>query len=430
MILLGIFLIMGLLIPAGAQEQPADMTRVEGIIAVVGNELILLSELNDLLAYELANIGMESPPDSLVIELRKNMLDQLIDDRLLLNYAKRRDITVEEEEVETELQNRLDMIRSRFSTESAFVAQLEAEGLTMSRFRTLQRNAVEEQLLKFRLQETLRDEWRLQVTDADIDRFCEERNDEIPDNPERVRAHHILLQLGPDPISKAREDSLLGSLKTRLDNGAAFSSLAREYSQDGSASLGGDLGRFNRGSMVPEFEAVLDTMEPGDISSIVETRFGLHLIQLIDKNEGSFQARHIIRLLEMQSDEDALFEMASEIQQRARSESLSVLAREYSADIDTRSQGGLIGIIPVSGITDETVKSVLDTISINALSDPIKQQDGIHLYWITERLAAGKPECYEIADGIRDLLFREKLESKIRELLDGLREETYIDIRL
>ena len=421
---------MGLLTPAIAQDVTEDMTRVEGIIAVVGNELILLSELNDLLAYELSNLGVESPPDSLVRELRKSLLDQLIDDRLLLNYAKRRDITVEEEEIETELQNRLDMIRSRFSSESAFIAQLEAEGLSMSRFRSLQRKAVEDQMLKLRLQETLRDEWRVQVTDSEVKKFCAERSDEIPENPERVRTYHILLQLGPNPVSKAREDSLLQYLKKRLDEGAAFSTLAREYSQDGSASLGGDLGRFNRGSMVPEFEAVLDTMEPGDISGIVETRFGLHLIQLIDKDDVSFQARHIIRLLEMQSDEDALLEIANEIRQRARSESLSVLAREYSADIDTKSQGGLIGIIPVSGIKNDIVKSVLDTISVNTLSEPIKQKDGIHLYWITERLPAGKPECNEIADGIRDLLFREKLDAKIRELLDGLREETYIDIRL
>ena len=403
-------------------------TKVEGIAAVVGGEIILLSQVNDLLEYELDRRGETNPSDSLVTALRSEVLDQLIDDRLLVDYARRNETDIDDEQIDTALQERIDQIKSRFPSESSFIAQLEAEGLTMSRFRTLQRKAVEEQLLKQRLQESLRDSWRLQVTDSDIEEFCQKRADEIPDRPERVALHHILLELGPPPDVVARAESLLESVRQRIVGGEPFSALAREYSQDGSATLGGDLGTFEKGSMVPEFESALKKLEPGEISGVVKTRFGLHIIQLLEKSQNKFRARHIIRLLPQIRDPAVIAPLIQTIKAKADTMSLSDLAREYSQDSKTKDTGGFLEIVAPSSMEPGPLEAFLDTTPIQTLSEPIVEEDGVHLYWITERIPEGKPPCDEIAPGIRDLLFMEKFEAKLNEFLAELKDETYVEV--
>lgn len=403
--------------------------RVEGIAAVVGGEIILHSQVNDLLEYELERRAETGLSDSLRAALRSELLAQLIDDRLLIDYARQNEIEIDDEEIDTALQERIDQIKSRFPSESSFIAQLEAEGLTMSRFRTLQRKAVEEQLLKYRLQEFFRDSWRIQVTDSDMQDFCENRADEIPSNPERVELHHILLELGPPPIAVAQAESLLLSIRERFTDGESFPELAREYSEDGSATLGGDLGTFEKGSMVPEFEQALEELEPGEISGVVSTRFGLHLIQLLDKSDSEFHARHIIRLLPQTNDPAAVAPIIETISSRADTVSLSELAGEYSQDDETKGKGGFVDIVAPSALEPGPLEAFVDTTTEQVLSEPIVEADGVHLYWIAKRIPEGKPPCDEIAPGIRDLLFMEKFEAKLNDLLAVLKEETYIEIQ-
>jgi len=424
-------LLLPLILPCTAfaiigQDSPGS--RIEGIAAVVGGEIILYSEIEDLVAYELDKLGGSSAPESLREKKRTAVLSELVNDRLLLNYAKQRNIEVEREELDAAIEERIDQIRTRFPSESSFIAQLEAEGLNMSRFRTLQRKAVEEQILKQRLQEQLRDDWRIQVTEAEIQKFCEERSDEIPMNPERVKLHHILLQIGPPPEVLDAADSLLCSIRARVEAGEDFGVLAKAYSQDGSASAGGDLGVFSRGSMVPEFEEAMEKLEQGEISDAVRTRFGLHLIQLIDKDADTFHARHIIRMLPRQSGTDHLLPRVEKIMALADTTSLEELAGEFSEDAGSKDQDGFLDVFAVSAMEAGPLSSLLDTLQENKLSPPMIEEDGLHLYWIKERVPAGKPPCDEIAPGIRDLLFMEKFEARLNDLLEQLKEDTYVEI--
>ncbi len=401
-------------------------TLLDGIAAVVGGELILRSDVEGLVSYELERMG-STPDDSTVRRVREEALRQLIDDRLLVNYAREETLTASADELEQALQERIQQIRARFPTESAFMAQLEAEGLTMARFRELQRRVVEEQVLKGKLQERLRTRWRVQVTDAEVRRFCEERADEIPDMPPRVQLREILLRPGPPVRVRAVEDSLLQSLRARLAAGERFEDLAREYSQDATARAGGDLGYFPRGSMVPEFERAVEALEPGEVSDVVETRFGLHLIQLLERDAKGFRARHLIRVLP-KGDAEAAERLVAEIRERLATSSFEELARAYSSDPTTRDRGGLVGIVVPSTLGSEALRALLDTLPEQTLSPPLVDAQGWHLYWIDRRYPAGKPPCEEIAAGIRDHLAAERLEAHLEEFLEELRSQTYIEV--
>ncbi|MCU0611116.1 MAG: peptidylprolyl isomerase [Candidatus Eisenbacteria bacterium] len=423
-----ISVILSLSLLAATPEDSTLGSRVEGIAAVVGGELILRSDLDGLVEYEIQQRKLASPDDSTLARLRGEMLNQLIDDRLLLNHARQETLTATSDEIEATLQERVEQIRSRFPSESSFMAQLEAEGLDMPRFRELQRRVVEEQLLKAKLQEQLRSEWRIQVSESEVRRFCDERADEIPDTPERVELQHILLKPGPAPAVRAAQDSLLASLKARLAAGESFDALAREYSEDASASLGGDLGYFARGSMVPEFETALERMQPGEVSGVVETRFGLHLIQLVQRDDGGFKARHIIRLLPQTADAEAMDPVINEIYAKSATMSFGELVALYSADADTKNGEGRLGTVAPSTLGTAPLGALLDTLPERTLSAPLTDEAGVHIYRIERRLPAGKPACEEIAAGIRDLLMAEKLEAKLAGLLADLRRETYIEV--
>lgn len=415
------------LLAASAQDSVLG-TRVEGIAAVVGGELILRSDVEGLVAFELQQKGVTAPDDGTLRRMREETLKQLIDDRLLLNYARQETITASTEEIETSLQERIQQIRSRFPSESTFMAQLEAEGLDMARFRELQRRAVEEQLIKGKLQERFRSQWRIQVTEADVRRFCEERADEIPDTPDRVELRHILLRPGPPPHVRAAQDSLLQSLRARVASGESFADLARQYSEDASASLGGDLGYFTKGSMVVEFERALERLQPGEVSDVVETRFGLHLIQLTDRDDRGFRARHIIRLIPQDAQVAVVDRLAAEIAALSETTPFEDLVAAYSADEDTKGKGGGLGIVAPSTLQPGPLRALLDTLPEHRLSAPLSDKSGIHLYWIERRLAGGKPSCDEIASGIRDLLYSEKFENRLDSFLEELRAETYIEV--
>ncbi|MBN1425373.1 peptidylprolyl isomerase [Candidatus Fermentibacteria bacterium] len=402
--------------------------RVEGIAAVVGGEIILRSDVDGLVDWELQQRRVASPDDSTLLAVRAEVLQQLIDDRLLLNYARQETVTATAEETETSLQERIEAIRARFPSESSFLAQLEAEGLDMAKFRELQRRVIEEQLIKGKLQEKLRAQWRIQVTESEVKRFCEERADEIPETPARVQLHHILLKAGPPSELLAAQDSLLQSLRARALAGESFEDLARQYSEDASAALGGDLGFFSRGTMVSEFEAALETLQPGQVSEVVETRFGLHLVQLVAREGDRFRARHIIRVLPQSDDSASLDPLIKEITGQSDTASFGELASRYSTDTATKDKEGLLGVVAPSTLEAQPLVALLDTLPEKTISSPLSDQEGVHLYWIESRLPAGKPSCDEIAPGIRDLLLSEKLEARLQEFLAGLRAETYIEV--
>jgi peptidyl-prolyl cis-trans isomerase C len=207
------------------------------------------------------------------------MLDRVILFRLLGSEAKVRGITATPQEV-TE---RIAQIKQQFPSEAEFQKELTKRHTTMAQLEEDQRR----DLLNSK---TIEAEVapKLAVTDQELDAFYK-GNPEQFKSPESVRASHILIGVAKDatPATKAAAKTEAEGVLKRVKAGEDFAALAKQYSKDpGSAAVGGDLNFFPKGQMVPAFDAAAFALKPGEVSNLVETEFGYHIIKLTEKKEG------------------------------------------------------------------------------------------------------------------------------------------------
>jgi len=272
--LAGLFFTLSLLCawPAAA----AELTRV---VAVVNNEPITSTELQQYMVRakrQVAKQGVQIPED----ELRQQVLEQMILEKLQLQVAKRMGITVEDAAIDRAIE---DIARRNNLTLDALKQALAADGITFEQFR--------EQIRREMIIARLRDremEGRVTVSDAEVDHFLANNPDVMrrieaeAGNVMQTHVRHILIRTNQAVNDEAAKAKLL-ALRERIVNGADFAELAKANSDDGSAFKGGDLGWINPGDTVPEFEEAMNRLAPGEISQPVKTPFGWHLIQVLER---------------------------------------------------------------------------------------------------------------------------------------------------
>jgi peptidyl-prolyl cis-trans isomerase C len=208
-------------------------------------------------------------------EILRGALDRLITYTVLRQEAKARNITVADSEVE----NRLTTMQGQFQSEEDFKKALEARSMSLDRLRADARtDMVITKMLDGEVAQAA------PPTDADVRAFYD-KNPAKFQQDESVRASHILILADEkaDEATKQKARTQIDALLKRARAGEDFAKLAREHSQDGSASQGGDLDFFSRGRMVPPFEKVAFALEPGAISDVVTTQFGYHIIKVTDR---------------------------------------------------------------------------------------------------------------------------------------------------
>ncbi|MFZ1080921.1 MAG: peptidylprolyl isomerase, partial [Candidatus Kryptoniota bacterium] len=242
----------------------------------------------------------------------------------------------------------------------------------------------------------------------------------------------------PKQSEKARADaySEAKAILDSLRNGADFAEFAKKYSQDpGSASSGGDLGWANRGQFVLEFEHAVYALKPGEISDIVETQFGLHIIQLVERRGDLVHARHIlIKIPHLKSDDDSVKVFLDSLRARAmRGESFATLASEYSQDQDTREIGGDLGTVTLDQLKDNP--AFLDTVrnmKIGEISEPIKvifgKSYGYNIVYLRNRIPAHKVNVDQDYDRLSNMALSMKQNDAYLKWIDQLKKQIYCKI--
>ena len=254
----------------------AELTRV---VAVVNNEPITSTELQQYMVRakrQVAKQGVQIPED----ELRQQVLEQMILEKLQLQVAKRMGITVDDTAIDRAIE---DIARRNNMTLDALKQALAADGITFEQFR--------EQIRREMTIARLRDremEGRVTVSDAEVDHFLANNPDVMrrieaeAGNVTQTHVRHILVRTNQTTNDEAAKAKLL-ALRERIVNGVDFAELAKANSDDGSAFKGGDLGWINPGDTVPQIEEAMNRLAPGEISQPVKTPFGWHLIQVLER---------------------------------------------------------------------------------------------------------------------------------------------------
>ena len=257
-----------------AEPVPAELPEV---VARVGAYPITRDELERAVRSAEIQAG-QALPTQFRDSVYRAVLDRLVAFHLLLQESERRSIVVDDAEVEA----RIDTIRSRFADGEAFEAQLDTWNTSLYILRgEARRDLLVERVLESAV---LAD---IEIDPGSVRAFYEQHPAQFTEGG-GVRARHILVAVSPDADESEKADARerARGLRLEAENGADFAALAREHSDDpGSASDGGDLGLVVEGRTVPAFEAALFALGPGELSDVVETPFGFHVIQMVERQD-------------------------------------------------------------------------------------------------------------------------------------------------
>ena len=420
-----IFLLPGLLI---AQPQSIDK-----IIAIVGDKAILLSEI------ESQAMQMEQQATVKDSNLRCNVLEDIIIQKLLLNQAEKDSVVVSDAQVDGELSKKIRYFVGQIGSIEKLEAYL---GKSIVQIKDDFRERIRDQLVVQQMQGKIAGD--VKVSPAEVRAYFETiPADSIPFIESEIQVAQILKK---PPINQAERERVrkeLQDIRQKIVDGRSFASMAAFYSEDVvSAAKGGELGFVGRGDLVPEFEATAFALKGKDISDIIETMYGFHIIQLIERRGETINVRHIL-ISPKASANDLEFariklDSISEVIRLGRM-SFEDAALKFSDDADTKNNGGLL-INPGSGSTwfevsqmDQSLFFVVDKMKIGELSDPVPVRIGEkkESYRIVSLKARTEPHRANLKQDYQRILLaaeNEKKEKLVRDWIERKRQSFFIKI--
>ena len=409
-----------------------SQNSIEGIVAVVGNKVILKSavETQYLQIRQSAVVGEEA---------KCQILDEMMFQKLMSHHAEVDSLIVSDDEVDKAIEQRIDF----FVNQIGSVQKLEAYfGKTISELREEFQTLFREQILGQRMESKVTSE--VKATPKDVLQFYNRiPEDSLPIFPEEIYLSQLVVFPKVDAKERERITNKLNSFKQRIQDGEDFAFLASLYSDDsGSAKQGGDLGFVKKGKLVPKFESVAFRLQEDELSEVVETKFGFHLIQMVKRRGEQFKIRHILikPKISVQAINDAKSKLDSLVN-LMDSDTLSFeqLAVKYSED-ESKNNGGVI-VNPQTGSSsfvlnelDASVSSTIAGLSQKEMSKPtvFETFDGrkacriIHVDRIIEEHKANLKEDY---DRIQSVALQELKAVALQNWKREKIKETYIDIK-
>lgn len=401
---------------------------IDRIAAVVNEDIILLSEVEEKL-FILDSQGQLAGRDSTEIaEIRREVLNRLIEEKLVVQRAKSQGITVDESEVTQRVDAAMAQVKGQFPTDAAFQSALTREGISETMLRERYENDVRQEILAQRVVgREIRNQ--VEVTTDEVQKYFREHQDELPQRPDEVELAHIVAY----PVDPAKDRAALERIeaaRARILGGESFETVAAETSDDPSKARGGELGWFADGDLDPDFQAAVDTLGLGVLSPPVRSRFGYHVIEVEEKDADRFRVRHILALVQASQEDVTLAqERAAEARERVLAgESFESVAEEMSDDPLTRDRGGDLGWTPMEALLP-AVAAMIDSVGVNHISPVVPSDRGFHVFKIKNRRGGGAYEFSEIRDQLRTYLENQELETAYGKWMTGVRDSAYVEIK-
>lgn len=411
-----------LLFTASGRAQVLDR-----IVAVVGNEMILESELNAQVQFFVFNNRIDPKTPG----LKEQVLQSMINEKLIVAKAIEDSVTVTDDEVSQQLeaviQQRVQQVGSESKLEELY-------GMPMSRIKREFRDEMRKNLLAQKLQQ--QKFGNAQIGRLEVEEFYDTYKDSLGQVPEEVELARIFIRPKFDSSAVMVARQKLEALQDSLKAGVEFAELAKRHSEDpGSAAQGGDLGFVRRGQFVKEFETAVFSLKEGETSDIVETQFGLHLIQLLERRGEAVHARHIlIRISRTESSDQATIDLLDSLRQKALAgESFAELAKKYSEDDQTASIGGALGTFELEQL-DKNLYAAVQPLQAGDISKPVRVEYGTsygyQIVFVKKRTPAHEPTLEHDYHRIETVALNYKRNKDYTAWLDDLKKSIYWDDRL
>ncbi len=441
-------------VPAAAKPAPAltaparaarDEVALDAIAAMVNDEPVLASDVEEQLFLFLQR-AQARPDSSQVDTLRRQVLDQLIDEKLLLAEAKRQNITVSPAEVAKHVENAIAEAKQRLGGEQAFQQQLQRENTTEARLRERYRGDVERQMLGERVVQKLFP--RKTVPQAEAESYYREHKDDFPKRPPQLKLQVIQITPSPDSAALKAGKAKIDAIRKRLVSGEKFAKVAAEVSDDpATANSGGDLGFFRHGQMEPQLEDAAFAQAPGKLSAPLRTAFGWHLVETIERDtvrspagkdsldaEGKpieeVHARHIIvKVTPNDADIERAFDQAKKVRdQAAKSGDFAALVKRHSMYLGNAGPDGDVGYLRLDQL-QPSIRAGLEDLKVGDVSEVLTNPQGFNIFKLTDRKPERAYEVAEIKDELPEAVAQAQFRVKYEGWLKTLRGKAQIEYR-
>ena len=405
---------------------------IDQVEAVIGGKTLLKSEIESQYQQIIAQ-GNEANPN-----LRCRIIDQLLINKLLLNQALLDSIEVTDSQVEGELDRRIGFMVNQIGSEARLEEYYEK---SIPEIRDEFKPLIKEQLLIQMMQGKVTK--NITVSPADVRNFFNSiPSDSLPFINAEMEYAQIVINVPVSSAEKARIREKLEGYRKRVLNGEDFATLAILYSQDGSSKNGGELGFVNRGELVPEFEASAFKLRKGEVSEIVESKFGFHIIQLIERRGEQINVRHILLKPSFGTTEiNETFAKADSIYKAIKSDSLtfSEAAQRFSDDGDSRYNGGNV-INQKNGTTrfetdevDPTVFFQLEKMNTGEVSSPIQSlsaegNTAFRILYLKTRTKPHKADLSTDYQRIQEATMTEKESKALNDWVKKKKTTTFVQV--
>lgn len=397
---------------------------VDKIIARVGSDIILLSDLSKQISQmKSAGLYTEGMQEA-------EVLGQMIESRLIIQKAKELNYTVDEAKIKSAAEARIKDIKKRFASEEEYQRELRRMKLTNSELLKYFSDTLTEQALT---QQFYQNQIAVKVTvsDKEMRDFYNAHKDSLAVKPITWNIGMILRQTEASEATDKAQLNAIKAIQERLRSGENFADVAKTDSQCPSAAQGGDLGFFTKGMMVKPFEDAAFALKVGEISDIVKTQYGYHLIKLEEKRNDEIRVRHILKLVEPSAGDTLA---ARQLMENIRNQFLSgisfaELATQWSMDTDSAKDGGSIGEYGENDFP-ELFAPVLKALQVGEITQVLENEGMLYLFTKMNEVPSRLLSFDEVSKQVRELVSRQKQIKVYEEWIDQLEKENYVEIML
>ncbi|MBM4403391.1 MAG: peptidylprolyl isomerase [Candidatus Cloacimonetes bacterium] len=397
---------------------------LDKIVARVGNDVILLSDVQKQM-MQMRSTGMLSPDMNAYV-----ILEQMIEQRLVIQKAKEINITVDQARVKTSAERYIREIKAKFQSEEEFNRELAKMRLSHSDLLSYYTEILTEQYLSEQLFNK-QIAGKVFVSETEMREFYTAHKDSLAFKPVSWEIGMIMREIGVGNEGEAEQYQIIRQILTRLNNGEDFATLAREYSDCPSGKEGGDLGFFRKGQMVKTFEDAAFKLNVGEISNIVRTEYGFHIIKLEEKRGDEIRARHILKLVQAtQADSTREYALMERIRQEyLNGASFAELAGKWSQDEETAAGGGIIGEFAADEFP-EIFASILSATPVGGITPVLTADNVLYLFSMIREIPQRIYSYEELQDYLRNFLTRQKQMQAYDEMIEQLKLDYHVQIML
>lgn len=410
-----------------ANAQPKSGESLDRIVAIVGDDVVMKSDIDGQIG---ALMQYDKSLDINDRTLRKQILDGLIDQFLMVYKAKQDSIVISDEEVTQRMEMHLQTEVRRFGSEQR-VEQV--YGMSIPRIKNEIKEKIRHSLLVQNLLSVKFSD--VKVSQKEVQDFYAQNSDSIPEMPAAYELYHIVKNVKSDDDTKKASFEFAVKLRDSLLNGADFAVFASRYSGDpGTSQDGGELGWFERGKLFPEFEKAAFRLAVNEISLPIETPFGFHIIQTLDKRADAVKTRHIlIKFAQSTEDRQRAIDFLNDLKKKIEDGSdFEELAKLHSDDKDSRGFGGFLGKLPYEEIP-EKLRSIVTSLPDGGLTEPMlyvsdPTKESYHIIYKKKFHVVHKANLKDDFNEIEQYTIESKKRKLYAEFLQNLRKVMHWEI--